>query len=340
MPLITDRKQVLEVYTAAVDRRWVLPTFNSENLTTTEAILTATRDYGRTIGVEDLPIIIGITNKYKPRPQSVYYTHTRRWEIGMQLFLKELEVLTSGESPFSKLKVMVHLDHIQWDDDREFLDWDMGQFSSIMYDASTLPFDLNIEKTAIFREKHGDNILVEGACDVIGKTLNEEGGLTTPENAERYMRETGVDIVVANLGTEHRASAADLYYRSDLAKQVSKRLGKGCLCLHGASSVAPDSLSSLFEDGIRKVNIWTALERDSSVVLFTEMVKNAAKIIGRENTEKLITQGLLGKKIDPGNNASVDFCTTTYRQHIVFQEMQNIVLNYLSVFYNSKNEHE
>ena len=74
MPLVLERNQVLEVYREAASRKWVLPTFNSENLTSTEAILTAASDYAEKIGIEDLPIIVGITNKYKLRPQSSFYT--------------------------------------------------------------------------------------------------------------------------------------------------------------------------------------------------------------------------------------------------------------------------
>ncbi len=333
MPLILDRKQVLEVYTEAEERKWVLPTFNSENLTTTEAILAATKNYGNKIGADDLPIIIGITNEYKQRPQSVFYTHTRQWKIGMQLFLKELEILTAKGSPYEKLKVMIHLDHIQWDDDIELLNWDMNQFSSIMYDASTLSLDQNIEKTAIFIKKNVDKIIIEGACDIIGKTPEEDGGLTSPESAYRYLSETGVDIIVANLGTEHRASTAELRYRSDLAKKITQRLGKGCLCLHGTSSVSVDSLGTLFDDGIRKVNIWTALERDSSKILLQEMVKHASKIVGQNQVKLMFEQNLLGEAVDKISSASIDYCTTTYRQNIVYSEMNKLVTGYLKTFY-------
>jgi fructose-bisphosphate aldolase class II len=333
MPLILERLQVLEIYAEAEERGWVLPTFNAENLTTTEAILSAAMHYGDKIGVDNLPIIIGITNTYRSRPQSVYYTHTRQWNIGMQLFLRELEVLTSENSPFYRLRVMVHLDHIQWDDDLDLLSWDLGQFSSIMYDASTLPLDMNIKKTTEFREKHSDKILIEGACDVIGMTSDHDEGLTKPEDAKQYLHKTGVDIIVANLGTEHRASSAELHYRSDLAKEITRQLGKGCLCLHGTSSVSGDSLGTLFNDGIRKVNIWTALERDSSKVLLQKMIEHASKIVGQKEVERLLGRGLLGKSVDRTGSASVDYFTTTYRQSIVHAEMKKSVEQYLHTFY-------
>ena len=70
-------------------------------------------------------------------------------------------------------------------------------------------------------------------------------------------------MAVANLGTEHRASAAELKYRGDLARQIKARVGAR-IVLHGCSSVTSDQIGDLFEDGICKVNIWTALERESA----------------------------------------------------------------------------
>lgn len=334
MPLILDRNEVLEMYAFAREKKWVLPTFNTENLTTTEAILSAVSDYGKEIGIGNLPIIVGITNTYRDRPQSVYYSHTRNWEIGMRLFLKDLEVLTSPESPFGNLNVMIHLDHIIWDEDLELLDWDMRQFSSIMYDASTLPFEMNIKKTAQFVEKNRDVVLIEGACDEISKaeTSGNADDLTTPEMAEIYISGTGVDIIVPNLGTEHRAKASTLKYHGDLAREISKKTGPH-LCLHGTSSVSQNELTSLFDDGICKVNLWTALERDSTYALFLNMVKNASKLIGPVKTKEMVGKGFLGLIADSKSAPSLDFYTTTYRQDLIFDRMKEIIKQYISIWY-------
>jgi len=333
MPLVLQREQVLKAYAEAASRKWVLPAFNVENLTTVEAILDAARDYGSRIGINDLPVIISMTNNYGPRPQSVYYTHSRKWQVGLKLFLADLKVLTTKESPFADLKVMIHLDHIRWNEDQELLTWDMDQFSSIMYDASALPFEQNIKKTAGFKQQHGDNILIEGACDEIyDSSSNVTDSLTTPDMAARYISETGVDIIVANLGTEHRSSGANLFYHRELACEITKRTGT-CLCLHGTSSVPVDKLALLFDDGIRKVNIWTAFERDSSAPLFQKMLENASKIIGRDKAEKLVAEQLLGSNAGRHKDSSVHFYTTTYRQDIVFQCMKEKIINYLKTFY-------
>lgn len=332
MSLILDRKYVREIYIEARERKWVIPAFNAENLTTLEAILETVHRYGLMVGIKNLPIIIGITNNYVPRPQSNFFTNTKRWNVGLQLFLKSLEVLTSQDSPYKNLRVMVHLDHVQWDIDSELLEWDMKQFSSIMYDASTLPFEKNIALTAEFVNKHKKDILIEGACDEISKSLNDDNNFTTPEQAEKYFHETGVDIVVPNLGTEHRSSSSTLKYENKLARNISDKIGPR-LCLHGASSLSDDQILHFHEDGICKVNIWTILERDSGPLLFRAMVENAAKIIGSEKAKEMLREGLLGVKADIESSKSIKFYTTSFRREVIFLQMQNIIQKYLGLLY-------
>ena len=333
MPLILERNRVLDVYYKAGQKKWVIPTFNTENLTTTEAILSAALEYSRKIGQPDLPVTIGITNQYSHRSQSVYYTHTRQWDIGLKLFLADLGVLTGNGSPFERLSVMTHLDHTQWDTDMPLLNWDMNLFSMIMYDASALPFEENIRHTSSFVEKHGHEIVIEGACDeIVDATGDTRSELTTPEQAIRYLNNTRADFIVANLGTEHRASAADLKYHGDLAREISKLTGTK-LVLHGTSSVGNDQVRNLFNDGIAKVNIWTILERNTSPLLFEDMVRNASKITGKDIAGEMLHAGLLGEKADLMSKASLSHYTTVYRQDIVFREMKKIVLDYLNLWY-------
>jgi fructose-bisphosphate aldolase class II len=333
MALIVDRNQVLDVYSEVRERGWVIPSFNAENLTTVEAILEAAYAHGQTKDLDSLPIIIGITNNYPPRPQAVFYTNTREWIIGLRLFMKNLEVLTSQDSPYRNLRVMIHLDHIQWHFDSVLLDWDMNQFSSIMFDASTLPLQENITHTAAFVDRHRNDIVIEGACDELPAASGDTGNrLTTPGEAETYFRKTGVDVVVANLGTEHRAPTSSLKYEGQLAREISRRIGSR-LCLHGGSSLADGELAHCFDDGICKVNVWTALERDSATVLFQRMVENAAKIVGRERAKEMLAEGLIGKNADVESPHSMAFYASSFRREIVFRRMKDIVQNYLRVLY-------
>jgi fructose-bisphosphate aldolase class II len=314
MPLINGRECVLAVLADAAAHGWVLPAFNTENLTTTEAVLAAAHERSQIIGCAHLPVIVDITNNYWHRQQTVNYTHTRNWEIGLRLFLADLHVLCAPPSPYADLNVLIHLDHIQWDSDAGLLAGELSRFSSIMFDASTLPMEENMARTANFVRMHGKTLLIEGACDEIAEAGSGAAGsgCTDPATAERYWRATGVDLVVANLGTEHRAARSTLAYRGDIARAITARIGPR-LCLHGSSSVAADRLGSLFADGVRRVNLWTALERDSTPVLMRAMQASADKLAGPR--------------------ASLDYCTTTWRQGIVFAEMKRIVGKYLELWY-------
>jgi len=333
MPIITGRENVLALYEEAAKNQWVLPCFCSENLTTTESILAAAKDFGDEKGIENLPIIVAITCRYYHRTQSAYYTHTRRWDLGLRLFLADLHVLAGKHSPYEKLRIMIHLDHIQFDDDHELFTWDLSKFSSIMFDASKLPFDENIALTKQFVQERGKEILVEGACDeIVDATGTQRSEPTTPDNTERFFRETGVDLIVGNLGTEHRASAKDLRYLGGQARLIKERVGTR-IVLHGASSVPSDQIADLFGDGICKVNLWTTLERDSSPALFTSMVENASKVAGGAAVDELKNKGLLGEKCPADDKASIDCFTTVYRQDIVHARMKAIVNSYLKLWY-------
>lgn len=332
MPIITERQRVLDVYAAAAERQWTIPCFCSENQTSTEAVLTAVAEHGRRRGVAALPIILAITNLYGHRSQTVHYTHTRRWDIGLKLFLNDIKVLAGRGGPFSKLKVLVHLDHIQHDADRELWSGDLKAFSSIMFDASALPFEQNMEATARFVEQRGREIVVEGACDeIVDAGGASHNALTTPEKAETYFRRTGVDSVVPNLGTEHRAGAATLHYHGEVARRIRERIGTK-LVLHGCSSVPRGQIGRLFADGVCKVNLWTCLERDSAPALFADMVRHAAPIAGSHLAGLLQHQGLLGPHADVTGTPQLSHFTTTYRQDLIFREMQKIVTHYLELW--------
>lgn len=339
MALITDRKDVLAIYEEATRNGWVLPCFCSENLTTTEAILAAVKAYGDETGMPNLPIIIAQTIRYSHRTQAAYYTHTRQWDVGLKLFLADLAVLAGPGSPYDQVRVMIHLDHVQFDDDQALLSWDMGPFSSIMFDASKVSFDENIRLTQKFVAEQGMNIVVEGACDeIVDATGLEKSDLTTAERAERFCRETGVDLIVANLGTEHRANARNLRYHGNLARKIKSRIGTR-MVLHGASSVPGDQIEHLFDDGVCKVNLWTALERDSSPVLFTDMVGHAVQIAGTATVAHLQQTGRLGPACASDGKISIDYFTTAYRQGIIFREMKSMVHDYLKLWYRPTETH-
>jgi fructose-bisphosphate aldolase class II len=117
-----------------------------------------------------------------------------------------------------------------------------------------------------------------------------------------------------------------------MAREISKLTGTK-LVLHGTSSVGNDQVRNLFDDGIAKVNIWTILERNTAPVLFEDMVRNAAKITGKNKAEEMHKSGLLGAEADRESKASLSHYTTVYRQDIIFSEMKKIVLAYFDLWY-------
>ncbi len=330
MPIITGRENVLAVYEEAARRKWVIPCICSENLTTTEAILTAATEFADEKGYDRVPVTLAITNQYDHRSQSVFYTHTRRWDIGLRLFRASLDILADA---FPKVDILIHLDHAQFDTDKELLESDLSMYSSVMYDASALPMEENIRLTAEYVRRKGHELVIEGACDeIVDATGEARCEITDADKCARYKAETGVDVVVANLGTEHRASGQNLHYYCDAANAIRERIGHK-LCLHGTSSVSNDQIKKLFDDGICKVNIWTALERDSAPALTEFVVKNAAQVGGPKMEQKLIDEGYLTESSRTGKASSLKHFTTEARQAIVFAEMKRIVRGYLDLWY-------
>lgn len=333
MSVICDAGEVRAIYRAAGEKGWVLPCFCTENLTTTEAVLTAAEDYRTAHGLDTLPIILAITCRYDHRSQAVNYTHTRRWDTGLKLFTNDIQTLAAPGGPFERLQVMIHLDHIQHDLDKELLEGDLTSYASILFDASNQPLEENIRKTAAFVKARGHDIVVEGACDeIVDASGGAHNALTTPENARRFREQTGVDLVVCNLGTEHRASGKDLQYHGEISRAIREEIG-ACIVLHGTSSVPNEQVRRLYADGVCKVNIWTALERDASPGLFAELVRHARRAADEKTVRALIAEGLLTEKADDGGAMHIGYFTTLYRQSYVFEHMRSAVREYLDMWY-------
>ena len=330
--IITEYKEVKKVYEEAGKNGWVIPCICTENQTTTEAILSACSDYQKQTG-KTIPISIAVTVNYDHRSQAPNYSESRDWKTGLKLFLDDIKAFARKGGVYDNVTVLIHLDHIQFDVDKELYESDLSEYSSIMYDASALPFEKNIESTAKFVKSMKGKILIEGACDeIVDATGGSHNDLTTPEKAKDYIERTGVDMIVANLGTEHRATGKDLKYHGELAREIKKEIGAN-IVLHGTSSVTNDQVKTLYNDGVCKVNIWTAMERDSSPVLFYEMVKNAEKVAGEKTVKKLIDEGYLTDKCLTGEKINIQFFTEKYRNSITFNKMKEMVKDYLELWY-------
>ncbi len=296
MPLITDYQQVKEMYQEAAELGVGLPVFCCEDRETLEAILASALEMGQQIGVEDLPIIPAWTARYPPRGQMTLLTACGDPVLGTRLMFSDLAAFCSERSPYAKLRVMPHLDHgFPWLDGDIMEDF-VGEFASVMCDASKQPFDENLRLTAEYVEKVGGQVVVEGAAAEILEAGSDglSNKLTTAEQAVRFVHATGVDIVVPNVGTEHRATAEQVSYRSDCAREISAAVGN-ILCLHGASSVGPNDLARLPQDGFVKINIYTTLAVYGGQAVARQVLSNLANIFTEQQFKEYLAQGILGE---------------------------------------------
>jgi len=297
MPLITDYNAVKDIYSEAAELGVGLPVFCAEDRETLEAILAATLKMADEIGVEDLPIIPAWTSRYPARGQMMLLTACGNPVLGTQLMFSDLKLFTGESSPYRKLRIMPHLDHAFPWLDGDILDNFTNQFASVMCDGSKKPFEENMKMTAQYVEKVKGKVIVEGSVDEI----HEAGGIeknetTSVERAKEFLSHTGVDIIVPNVGTEHRATVDQMKYLSDQARKISCAVGK-ILCLHGTSSVKPKDLPKLPSDGFIKINIYTTLAVNGGQAITHKVLNNLGNIFEENQLKDLVKKGILGENV-------------------------------------------
>ena len=297
MPLVVDYSAVKEAYQEAAERGICLPAFCTEDRETLEAILAAALQMANEIGVGDLPIVPAWTSRYPPRGQMTLVSACGDAVLGSELMLSDLQVFMGDASPYRSLRVMPHLDHAFPWLDGDILDRFADRFASVMCDASEKPFDENIAMTARYVEKIARRVVVEGAVDEIYESGGgEKNQPSTVAQAEDFLARTGVDMIVPNVGTEHRATVDQVEYLSERARQISRTVGK-ILCLHGTSSAKPEDLPRLASDGFVKANVYTILAVHGGQALASNVLRNLGNIFDEGRLRDLVDQGILGASV-------------------------------------------
>ncbi len=134
-------------------------------------------------------------------------------------------------------------------------------FSSVMLDASSLPFEENIEASRRVKELASSyGAVVEAELGVVGG--NEGGGekqirCTEPESAGEFCVRTGVDALAVAIGNAHGVYAALPELRFDILDQIRERT-RVPLVLHGGTGMTPEMFRRAIDGGIRKINIATS----------------------------------------------------------------------------------
>jgi fructose-bisphosphate aldolase class II len=136
-------------------------------------------------------------------------------------------------------------------------------FTSLMLDASMLPFDENVALTKKAVDvAHAVGLSVEGELGTIGKMDEEaEDGTediiyTVPEDAARFVELTGVDSLAIAIGTSHGIYPSWLKpeLKLDLLAQIKEAVDVP-LVLHGGSANPDDEIGRAASMGINKINI-------------------------------------------------------------------------------------
>lgn len=318
MPLLSNAKRIRALLEELQSKRIAIPCFCSENTYTIEGILAGASRVSESLGLEAVCVFVAVTGNYSGREQLKNYTSLGSSEEGFIAFRSDLERLGRADGPFGNVLVIPSLDHGQCDADEFLFEHGKDFWGCVMYDCSGLSLGENRKRTSEFVKKYKDYYIIEGCVDEIvesGETAKVQ--LTDPEEAKVFLEETGVDLMVVNLGTEHRATRSELKYHGDLARAISSVVGNK-LVLHGTSSLADEDLLRLADDGICKVNIWTVLETEAAQNAAQAHIKNVGKILSKEQIQRLFEAGWLGEKAveqSGGDGLSLDYMTEVYRRN-------------------------
>ena len=68
-------------------------------------------------------------------------------------------------------------------------------------------------------------------------------------------------------------------------------------------------------------------------LMFEGLLRNAAKVVGEERAQRWHAEGLLGPRAELTGRAALSHFATCYRQQIVFEAMQRLVMEYLALWY-------
>ncbi|MBO5077504.1 MAG: class II fructose-1,6-bisphosphate aldolase [Clostridia bacterium] len=231
MPLVTSK----EMFAKAYNGGYAIGAFNVNNMEIVQGITEACKE-------EHAPVILQVSKGAR-----AYANHT------YLIKLVEAAVIECPEIP-----VVLHLDHgPDFDTCKACID---GGFTSVMIDASSKPFEENIEITRrVVEYAHEHGVVVEAELGTLSGIEDEvkvqEGcaSYTRPEEVEEFVTRTGCDSLAIAIGTSHGAykfkPGTKPQLRFDVLHECEKRLPGFPIVLHGSSSVPQEYVNMINENG-------------------------------------------------------------------------------------------
>ncbi|WP_406444064.1 class II fructose-bisphosphate aldolase family protein [Streptomyces sp. NBC_00631] len=228
--------------TRAADARSAVAAFNVITLEHVEAVITGAETAGS-------PVVLQVSE------------NAVRFRQGHLLPLARAAA-TAAER--AHVPVALHLDHVRSDD---LLRQAPGAgFSSVMYDASRLPYAENLAATATAVDwAHAQGLWIEAELGEVGGKdgrpaldAHAPGARTDPAEARDFVVGTGVDALAVAIGSAHAMTTRTAALDHDLLKRLAAAVPVP-LVLHGSSGVPDHGLVAAVAGGIVKVNVGTAL---------------------------------------------------------------------------------
>lgn len=220
MPLVTSTEMFKKAYAGG----YAIGAFNVNNMEIVQGITEACRE-------EKAPVILQVSKGAR-----AYANHT------YLVKLVEAAVIECPEIP-----IVLHLDHgPDFETCKSCID---GGFTSVMIDASSKPFEENIEITRkVVEYAHDHGVVVEAELGTLAgieddvKVAAHAASYTRPEEVEEFVSKTGCDSLAIAIGTSHGAYKFKGKPELDFARleKITNMLPGFPLVLHGASTVIPE----------------------------------------------------------------------------------------------------
>lgn len=165
----------------------------------------------------------------------------------------------------SKVPVVIHMDH--GGSVKDVMRAIRNGYTSVMIDASTQTFEDNMSLTKeVVKLAHDVNVSVEAELGTIGNNGSAEGGsaniiYTDPNQAEEFVKETGIDTLAVAIGTAHGLYPKDMTPKLniELLKELNERIDVPFV-LHGGSGNPDSEVSEAVKYGVAKVNLSSDLK--------------------------------------------------------------------------------
>jgi fructose-bisphosphate aldolase class II len=161
-------------------------------------------------------------------------------------------IIRAADSMYPEAIYAVHLDH--GDEETCYACIESGFYSSVMIDASHAPFEENVAITRrVVERAHAAGLSVEAELGMLGGVEEDiavdakHAQLTDPDEAERFVAESGCDSLAVAIGTSHGAykftGQQSLHF--DRIAAIQAKLPGFPMVMHGSSSVPQEEVARI-----------------------------------------------------------------------------------------------